>query len=713
MRHLLIATLLVIAVSCAPSDPKKPALTYPATARGDVVDDYNGTSVSDPYRWMEDLDSKAVADWVAAQNAVTEPYLASLPLRATLNARLTELWNYPRVGLPYTEGGQLFYAKNTGLQKQAPIYRRASPDADAVLVIDPNAISETGTLSLAQWAPSPDATLLAYCLAEGGADWQAIKVRELATGRDLADDVRWMRFSNLSWTKDNKGFFYSRYPEPPRNKVLEAALSGQALYYHRVGTPQGQDVLVYQRPDLAEWLIGGSVTEDGRYLLITMAEGSGNENRLYYADLGSAAAPDVKSTVKPLIETDDAEYAPIGNQGTVLLLRSDKDAPNRKVIAVDLANPSPAAWKVVVPEQKESLESVAVIGGRIVGHYLVDVQSRLKLFGLDGAAQGEVALPGVGTVSGLAGREDAPTVWFAYSSPLAPVTVFGYDPAAKRSVAFDPPKLPVDLSGYETIAGFATSRDGTEVPYFLTARKNLPRDGSNPTMLYGYGGFSVSMTPTYRADVPAWLELGGAWVTVSLRGGAEYGEAWHKGGMLENKQRVFDDFIAVAEHLVEEKITRPAKLGVMGGSNGGLLVGAVVNQRPDLYAVALPAVGVMDMLRYQRFTGGRFWVSEYGSAENPEQFRFLFPFSPIHNIKPGTCYPATLITTADHDDRVVPSHSFKYAAALQAAQGCARPVLIRVEVAGSHGYRPTDKLIAERADQWAFAAEAMGIAGAR
>jgi prolyl oligopeptidase len=710
MRLLAVALVLETIVSCAPSEPPKPGFTYPATARGDVVDDYHGTRVADPYRWMEDLDSKAVADWVAAQNAVTEPYLASLPLRPRLAARLTELWDYPRVGLPYSEAGQLFYAKNTGLERQAPLYRRAGLDAVPVLVLDPNTISADGSISLAQWAPSPDGKLFAYCLAAGGADWQTIRIRDLASGQDLADDVRWMRFSNLSWTKDSQGFFYSRYPEPPKDKVLEAALSGQALYYHRVGTRQSADVLVYERTDMAHWLIGGSVTEDGRYLLITMAEGSGNQNRLYYADLGSASAPDPAARVKPVIETDDAEYAPIGNRGSIVYLRSDKDAPTRKVVAVDLRNPAPSAWTTIVPSRPESLESVALIGGRIVGQYLVDVQSRLKMFDLDGADLGELPLPGVGTVSGLAGRADAPTIWFAYTSPLAPTTVFAFDPQKGSTQPFEPPTLPVDLADYETSAGFAASRDGTRVPYFLTARKNLPRNGANPTMLYGYGGFSVSTTPVYRPDVPAWLELGGVWVTVSLRGGAEYGEAWHQAGMLEKKQNVFDDLIAVAEHLIREKVTSPAKLGVMGGSNGGLLVGAVVNQRPELFAVALPAVGVMDMLRYQRFTGGRFWVSEYGSAENSEQFAFLIKYSPVQNITQGTCYPATLVTTADHDDRVVPSHSFKYAAALQAAQGCDRPVLIRVEVAGSHGYRPTDKLIAERADQWAFAAAATQVA---
>ena len=701
--------LLVTAVSCAPSEPEKPTLTYPDTARGDVVEDYHGTQVPDPYRWMEDLDSKAVGDWVAAQNAVTDPYLDTLPLRTHFHDRLTTLWNYPRVGLPDIESGTLFYSKNTGLQRQSPIYRRSGIADEPTLVIDPNAISEDGSLSLAQYQPSPDAKLLAYGLAEGGADWRTIKVRDLATGKDLADEVRWMRFSDISWTKDAKGFFYSRYPEPPKNKVLEAALSGQALYYHRVGTPQSEDLLVYERKDLPGWLIGGTVTEDGRYLLIVMAEGSGNENRLYYADLKDPAAPNLKAAVKPAIESDDAEYAPIGSSASLVYLRSDKDAPNRKVIAVDLRNPAPPAWKTVVAEQKEALESVGVIGGRIVAQYLVDVQSRLRLFGLDGRDQGEVALPGTGTVAGLAGREDAPDIWYIFSSPLTPSTVYRYDPATKASAPFEAAAPGIDVTQYETVAGFATSKDGTRVPYFLTAKKSLPRDGNNPTMIYGYGGFSVTTLPTYRADVPAWLELGGVWVTASIRGGAEYGETWHRAGMLEKKQNVFDDFIAVAEHLVREKVTSPQKLGVMGGSNGGLLVGAVVNQRPDLYAVSLPAVGVMDMLRYDRFTGGRLWVGEYGSASNPEEFPFLINYSPVQNLKPGTCYPSTLVTTADHDDRVVPSHSFKYAAALQAAQGCDKPVLIRVEVAGSHGYRPTDKLIAERADQWAFAAEAMKI----
>jgi prolyl oligopeptidase len=704
-----IALVVCLSAACSVAEMPAPKLTYPVPRQADVVDDYHGTKVADPYRWMEDLDSKEVAEWVGSANVVTETYFQRVHLRDRFRKRLTELWDYPRLTVPELEAGRIFYERNTGLQRQSPIFVRTARTASPVLVIDPNVISADGSVSLAQWMPSHDGKLLAYGLAEGGADWRTLHVREIETGTDLSDEVRWMRFSDISWTNDSKGFYYSRYPEPPKNKVLEAALTGQAIYYHRVGTPQSADTLVYERKDLPGWIVGGTVTEDGRYLLVTMYEGSGNQNRLYFADLGSPAAPTVSAPIKPVVEVDDAEYAPIGNRGTIVYLRSDKDAPNRKIVAVDLRNPRPDAWKTIVPERQQAIENVALIGGRIVAQYLVDVQSRLRLFGLDGTEQGEIALPGVGSVGDLAGREDSPEIWYSFSSPLSPSTVYVFDPAAKRSERFDPPKPPIDPSAYETRALFATSKDGTKVPLFVTARRSLTLDGSNPTMLYGYGGFSISTLPDYRSDVPAWLELGGVWVTANMRGGAEYGEEWHKAGRLEKKQNVFDDFIAVAEYLIKEKYTSPAKLGISGRSNGGLLVGAVMEQRPELFGVALPGVGVMDMLRYDRFTGGRLWVTEYGSASNPSQFPFLITYSPLQNIRAGVCYPPTLITTADHDDRVVPSHSFKFAATLQAAQGCDKPVLIRVEVQGSHGYRPTDKLIAERADEWSFAAENLGV----
>lgn len=687
----------------------EPTMTYPATAMGDVVDDYFGTKVPDPYRWLEDLDSPAVAEWVAAQNRLTFGYLETLPMRARFTQRITELWDYPKVTVPVREGGRYFYTKNSGLQRQAPLYMRASLTSEPSLVLDPNVISPDGTLSLQQWAPSPDGKLLAYGLSEGGADWRTIRIRDVETGKDFSDEVKWMRFSDLSWTGDSKGFFYSRYPEPPQGKALEAALSGQALYYHRVGTPQSEDHLVYERKDLPTWFVSGSTTEDGRYLLIFVAKGSDNNNRLYYADLGHPERPDIGAPVKALVEDDDAEFNAFGNRRSVLFVRTDRDAPNRKVIAIEVANPSPAAWTTIVPEAGEAIESVNLIGGRIVAQYLVDVQSRLTLFALDGTAEGDVPLPGAGTVVSTGGREDSPEILYQFSAPLTPATVFSYDPASKARIPFEAPTPPIDASQYETLQLFATSKDGTRVPFFMTARKGLALDGSHPTMLYGYGGFSVSTLPTYRSDVPAWLEVGGIWVTVNMRGGAEYGEAWHKAGALEHKQRVFDDFIAVAEHLIKERYTSPAKLGAWGGSNGGLLVGVVEQQRPDLFAVALPEVGVMDMLRYDRFTGGRAWVTEYGSSSDAAQFAFLIKYSPLQNMKPGSCYPATLVTTADHDDRVVPSHSFKFAAAMQAAQACAKPVIIRVETGGSHGYRPTDKRIAELADQWAFVTAQMRI----
>jgi len=682
---------------------------YPETRCGDDVDLYGATRVADPYRWLENLDSPEVAAWVAAQNAVTFAHLDTLPLREYLQRRLTQLWDYPRTGLPVNENGRLFYAKNSGLQRQAPIYARTGVFDPPALVLDPNALSPDGSISLAQFTPSPDATFLAYAVAEGGADWETVRVRSISTGEDLPDSVAWVRFSDLSWTHDSKGFFYSRYPEPPKNKVLEAALSGQAVYYHRLGTAQADDLLIYQRQDHPAWIVNATVSDDGRYVFIRTYRGADNNNQLHYIDLEQAGAPSVTARIRPIVETIDAEYTPIGNYHSRLYLRCDKDAPNRRVIAIDLEHSDPGAWKVVVAEQPHAIEHAALIGGRIVIHTLEHVQSRLKLFTLDGQADGEVALPGIGAISGVYGRADQAEIWFSFSSPLSPATVYRYDLETGARMAFEAPDSPIEPSQFETHAMFATSKDGTQVPFFLTSKKGLARDGRNPTMLYGYGGFSISVLPAYRSDVPAWLELGGVFVSVNLRGGAEYGERWHKAGSLENKQNVFDDFIAVAEHVIRENYTSPDRLGVMGGSNGGLLVGAVMEQRPDLFAVALPAVGVMDMLRYDRFTGGRLWATEYGSSSDSRQFAFLINYSPLHNVKPGTCYPATLVTTADHDDRVVPSHSFKFTAAVQAAQGCDRPVLVRVETQGSHAYRPTDRLIAEKADQWAFAAAHLGV----
>ena len=701
--------LVAAALAAIPVSVLSQRLPYPSTKTVDIVDDYHGTKVADPYRWLEDLDANETVAWVAAQNELTANYLARQPVRQHLRRRIQRLWNFRKTDLPYMENGRLFYRMNTGLQLQSPLFMRDSLEAPPTELIDPNLIWPDGTTSLATFAPSPDTRFLAYTFAAGGADWQTVRIKSLTTGQDLDDQVEWMRFSGLSWTKDGKGFFYSRYPAPPAGKVLEAALSGHALYYHVVGTPQSQDRLIYTNREHPAWFVTGALTDDGRYLLIATAKGADNSNRLYYVDLRNPKKPALTGAVQPLFEEDGAEFSPVGNIGSTLFVRTDRRAPNRKIIAVDVSRPAVSQWRNIVPETSQAIEQATLAGGRLFVEYLVDVKSQLAMFDPTGQPLGDVTLPGAGSLSGFTGREGSNLLFYAFTSHLYPTTVFAYDIKAGTSTPFEPPKTPIDVAQYETKQLFATSKDGTRVPFFLTARKGLVRDGGNPTMLYAYGGFSVSVMPGYRPDVPAWLDLGGIWVTANLRGGAEYGEAWHKAGILEQKQNVFDDFIAVADYLVKERYTSPEKLGIMGGSNGGLLVGAVMAQRPDLFAVALPAAGVMDMLRYDRFTGGRAWVTEYGTAADRRQFEILYRYSPLHSLKRGTCYPATLVTTADHDDRVVPSHSFKFTAALQAAQGCERPVLIRVERGGSHNFRSTDKRIAELTDEWTFAATAMNI----
>jgi prolyl oligopeptidase len=699
---------LIAAAAIAPlAEAQRPQ--YPASKKGDVVDDYHGTPIADPYRWMESLGSTETVAWIRAQNAVTTAYLEKIPYRETLRKRITELWDYPKVSLPYREGGRLFYRKNSGLQKQSVLYMRRSLSGPPRIVLDPNKLSPDGSTALFGYTASPDGKLIVYALSEGGADWQTLHVRDLTTLRDLRDSVRWVRFSGVEWTNDGKGFFYSRYPEPPKGKKLEAALTGHSLYYHRIGTPQSQDQLVYQRKDLPTWITYGDVSEDGRYLVIFLTRGADPRNRLYVKALGDPMEPNISAPVKPLIEDDEAEYTYVGNVGTTFFVRTDQEAPNRKVIAFDVRDPSPAKWQSLIPERENAIENLALAGGQIAIQYLVDVKSEVKLFDIKGNQTGTISLPGVGSVFGLSGRYDTPELFYSYTSPLYPTTVFRYDHRLKTSTPFEAASSKFDVEGYETKQLWATSKDGTRIPYFVTARKGLTLDRSNPTLLYGYGGFSITQAPSYRPDVPAWLELGGVYVTANMRGGGEYGESWHKAGMLDKKQNVFDDFLAVAEALVREGYTSPEHLAILGGSNGGLLVGAAMTQRPEMFAVALPAVGVLDMLRYDKFTGGALWVSEYGSPSDTAAFKYLRAYSPLHNVRAGTCYPATMVTTSDHDDRVVPSHSYKYTAALQDAQGCDKPILLRVETMTSHGYRPTDKRIAELADQWAFAIANTGM----
>lgn len=679
-------------------------IAYPRSERGATTDVYFGTTVADPYRWMEGLNSTRTRAWVTAQNTFTNSYLAQFPLRDTLRNRLTQLYDYSRTSIPeVTVDGKLFYRRNSGLQNQSVLYVRATATAEPRMVLDPNTLSTDGSVAFQEWSPSPDGRVVAYGLAQGGSDWRTVHVRDVATGRDMADTVRWVRFSGLSWTRDGAGFFYSRYPTPPVGQELIAALINHAVYYHALGTPQSQDRVIFARTELARYFVGCSVTEDGRYLFCSASAGADSRNRLYFADMGDPMHPDVGAPLVPIVSEDVAQYSVIGNAKSTVYILTDEHAPNRRVVALDLTTPDAAHMRTVVPESRYAVESGMMAGGQLVLHYLEDVKSIVRLFDPSGRPLGAIPLPGVGTVSEMSGRDDAPVMYYSFASALVPGTVYAFNVKTRDSKAVDQPRLTFNPSQYETRQVFALSKDGTKIPLFISMKRGTILDGTHPTLLYAYGGFDVNLQPFFSPAIPAWLERGGVYVTASLRGGSEYGESWHRAGMRERKQNVFDDFIGAAEYLVRQRYTSPAKLVIQGGSNGGLLIGAVSNQRPDLFAVALPAVGVMDMLRYDTFTGGSGWVTEYGSSSDSTMFPYLFRYSPLQNVRAGTCYPATLATTADHDDRVVPSHTFKYIATLQAAQSCARPVMVRVETQGSHGYRPTDKQIAETADELTFA----------
>ena len=709
IRPLALALVVVAVPAAAQTTTQRGALTYPVTRTVDVTDRFGDATVADPYRWLEELDAPETAQWVTAENAVTNAYLVTLPMREPLKGRITELWNYPKVSAPRWQGGRWYYSRNTGLQRQSVMYSRGALDGPEQVVLDPNKLSPDGTVALSGFVPSPDGRYAAYGQSEGGSDWSTYLVRNLKTGRATGDTVRWVKFSGISWTHDGRGFFYGRYPEPSAGEKLRGALRDKKIYYHVVGTTQAEDRLIYDRPEEPTLFISAGLEETGRYLVVTTNKGTSAKNELFVADMENPRRPNLAAPIRPLFTGHDAAYDPIGFVNGVVYLLTDRDAQRRRIVAAPLASPGVDRWRTVVPEGKNTIESADLVGGRLVVVTLEDVAGAIRFYRLSGTPQETVPLPGLGSVGGVGGRNDRPELFYTFTSPLVPSTVYRYDAAEKRSIAFEPPKLTFDPSRYTTTRVFYPSKDGTKVPMFITHRRGMALDGTNPTMLYAYGGFDITTNPTFRPDVPAWLELGGVWATANLRGGGEYGEAWHEAGMKEKKQNVFDDFIAAGEYLVQRRYTSPSKLAIMGGSNGGLLVGAVMEQRPDLFAVALPAVGVMDMLRYHKFTGGGAWATEYGSADDSTAFPYLRAYSPLHNVVEGRCYPATLVTTADHDDRVVPSHSFKFTAALQKAQGCAKPVLIRVETQGSHGYRPTDKRIAELADLWAFTAAQMGV----
>jgi len=680
-------------------------LEYPQARRGEQVDDYHGVEVADPYRWLEDPDSQETRAWIEAENKLTFSYLEQIPQREPIRRRLTKLWNYERYGTPTKRGGRYFYTRNDGLQNQSVLYWAASLDAEPKLLLDPNSLSAEGTVALSGTAISDDGKLLAYGLASAGSDWQEWRVRDVESGKDLEDHLRWVKFSGASWTPDSKGFFYSRYDEPAADEQLTAQNYFQKLYYHRVGTPQTDDPLIYDRPDEKEWGFSGQVTEDGRYLTITVWRGTERKNNLFYLDLKQ---PDAK--VVELLTGFEARYEFLGNDDDEIWLRTDLDAARNRIVAIDLAQPDREHWTEIVPEAEEVLEEAHVVGDRFFAAYLSDAHSRIRIFDLKGVALGDVELPGLGTAVGFDGRRDDRETFYAFTSFTVPTTIYRFDLDRNESEVFRRPKVDFDPDRYETKQVFYASKDGTKIPMFITARKGLKLDGRNPTFLYGYGGFDISMTPAFAVGGVAWLELGGVFAMPNLRGGDEYGREWHEAGMKERKQNVFDDFIAAAEWLIDQGYTSREKLAISGRSNGGLLVGACLTQRPDLYGAALPAVGVMDMLRFHKFTIGWAWVSDYGSSENPDEFKALYAYSPLHNLKPGVAYPPTLVTTADHDDRVVPAHSFKFAATLQAAQAGPAPILIRIETSAGHGAgKPTSKTIEELADGYAFLVKALGM----
>jgi len=668
-----------------------------------VVDFYHGQAVPDPYRWLEDLDSEQTRAWIEAQNRLTFDYLQRIPARQRLLERLRQLWNYEKYSQPFKEGNRYFYFKNDGLQNQSVLYTQESLEGEARVLLDPNTLSEDGTVALSGIAISRDGRYLAYGLSRSGSDWQEWKVRDIETGEDLPDHLRWIKFSGASWTLDGQGFFYSRYDEPAPGSEYESANYFQKLYYHRLGTPQSEDLLVYHRPDQKEWGFAGGVTEDGDYLIISVWRGTDPKNLLFYKDLRDPSSPVVE-----LIREFQAEYAFVGNDGSRFWLLTDLQAPRRRLVAIDLDNPG--QLQEVIPEAEETLQGVSLIHNQFVAFYLKDAHTQIRTFALDGTYLGEIPLPGLGSASGFGGKRHDTETFYTFTSFTTPPTIYRYDFTSGRSTLFRQPQVDFDPQAYEVQQVFYASQDGTRIPMFLVHRRGLARTGDHPTLLYGYGGFGISLTPSFSVGLVAWLERGGVYAQPSLRGGGEYGEAWHQAGTKLNKQKVFDDFIAAAEWLMANGYTNPSKLAIAGGSNGGLLVGACLTQRPDLFAAALPAVGVFDMLRFHKFTIGWAWISEYGSPEDPEEFKALYAYSPLHNLKPGTAYPATLITTADHDDRVVPAHSFKFAAALQAAQGGSQPILIRIDTKAGHGAgKPTAKLIEETADRWAFLVQVLGI----
>jgi prolyl oligopeptidase len=719
LMKTVLAASLISASALVQADAQSQFPTYPKPHTVDQVDDYFGTKVADPYRWMENLDAPEVKQWVDAENLLTRGYLDAIPGRDAIKSRLMALTNYERYSAPTRYGARYFYSHNTGLQNQAVLFWQEGLTGTPHVLIDPNTLAADGTVALSGISITHDGTLMAYALADAGSDWVTWHVRNIATGHDLPDVVAWSKFSGAAWLKDNSGFFYEGYERPDKldkmskEEALKAANYFHKIYFHKLGTPQSEDTLVFERPDDKELNVGASVTDDGRYLVIAQTRGTSPNNQLTIKDLQHPEAAPIK-----LVTTEEAVFQPIDNDGTFFWVQTTLDAPNGKVIGIDLNHPECSAWKTIIPESKNSLDSVSMVHDTLIAQYLADAQSHVELHARDGHLLRAFELPAIGTAAGFSGKRTDTETFFTFTNFTTPGTIYRVDLARQQTTLYRQPKLEFDPSRFETKQVFFTSKDGTRIPIFLTYKKGLKLDGQNPTLLYGYGGFNLSLQPQFAPSYVLWMEMGGIYAQATLRGGGEYGESWHEAGMKLHKQNVFDDFIGAAQYLIDNHYTSTAKLAIEGGSNGGLLVGACLTQRPDLFGAAVAQVGVMDMLRFDKFTIGWAWKADYGSpSENEAEFHAIYKYSPLHNLKPGVVYPPTLITTADHDDRVFPAHSFKFAAAMQAAvsqesaspqestasQTEANPVLIRIETRAGHGAgMPLSKRVDLTTDEYTF-----------
>ncbi len=706
MKKLYIRLLVTMTVSAAlccgcrrpfPTETRPAKLIYPPARKDSTADIYHGVKVPDPYRWLEDADASETQAWVAQQNKLTSDFLTSVTAGEKIKARLTHLLNYPRYSAPYKEGDRYFFWKNEGLQNQSVLYTQKTLEDKLRVVINPNLLSADGTVAVTTTAVSKDGTLLAYALSRSGSDRRDVKIRTIDSSRDYDETLKWCKFTSIAWKHNNEGFFYNRFPDP--NTVPpEDQANYNRVYWHKLGTAQSQDRLIYERPDNKELTFDPLITEDGKFLILNVYHGTDPKNRVYYRPVESTA-PFIR-----LLDEADARYDFIGNTDSVFYFNTDLDAPRGRIIAIDTNNPARENWREILPQTDDVIDYVGLINNHFVVAYMHDVHHQLKIYNLDGTFVREITLPTLGTVGGLSGKQDDTEMFFSFTSFLFPTTSYRYDFLTQQLATVHKPKIDFDPSHYETKQVFYHSRDGTRVPMFITHKKGLKLDAGNPTLLYGYGGYNISRKPYFSVYVLTWLELGGVYAVANLRGGGEYGEEWHQAGMLDKKQNVFDDFIAAAEWLIENKYTSPNKLAIRGGSNGGLLVAACMLQRPRLFGAVVCQVPVTDMLRYHKFTVGRYWIPEYGSAEaTPQEFKVLYAYSPLHNVKAGVEYPPILVTSADTDDRVVPAHAKKFVAALQAKAAGKNPILLRVETKAGHGRgKPISKVIDEQADIYAF-----------